>query len=174
MFKTPQISSNSAHDSPQLSSIDAHHHLWRYRLEEFGWLDESMSALRRDFLVPDLRDAMHVARIDAAVAVQARQTLDETEWLLDCADAFDPICGVVGWVPLLADDLVSLLDRFSGRGKLLGLREIVQAEPDGYLDQPAFDRGIGELTRRGLTYDLLIRDRQIEVSPALRRAAVGW
>lgn len=38
----------------------------------------------------------------------------------------------------------------------------MQAEPGGFLDQSSFDRGIAELTRRDLAYDLLIRDRQLQ------------
>ena len=34
--------------------IDAHHHLWRYTPEEFGWIDDRMSLLRRDFTADDL------------------------------------------------------------------------------------------------------------------------
>ena len=120
-----------------------------------------MQDLRRDFLASDLETEMRKAGIDSAVAVQARRTLTETQWLLDCADATSSICGVVGWAPLLSDDLSSALESFAGRPKLVGLREIVQAEPDGYLDQPGFDRGLAELTRRHLAYDLLLRERQL-------------
>ncbi len=100
--------------------------------------------------------------IDAAIAVQARQTLEETVWLLDCADHSDRICAVVGWVPLLAKDLSSSLDRLADRDKLVGVREIVQAQQQGFLDRPNFNYGIAELTRRNLTYDLLLRDWQLE------------
>jgi L-fuconolactonase len=141
--------------------IDAHHHLWNYHPSEFGWLNDTMAALRRDFCVADLQEVMSPAHIDAAIAVQARQSIMETSWLLDCADASDKICAVVGWAPLLARDLSANLDQFAVRSKLAGLREIVQAEPDGYLDQRAFDVGIAELTNRGLTYDILIRERQL-------------
>ena len=64
-------------------TIDAHHHLWRYTAAEYGWIDEEMGALRRDFLPSDLRAAMASAGVDGTVAVQARQTLEETRWLLD-------------------------------------------------------------------------------------------
>jgi L-fuconolactonase len=148
----------------QLSTlrIDAHHHLWNYRADEFPWLDESMAGLRRDFSVEDLHEAMGTAQIGAAIAIQARQSIEETGWLLDCADRTDKICAVVGWAPLLARELSSILDKFIARSKLVGLREIVQDEPDGYLDQRVFDRGITELTNRGLAYDLLVRERQLE------------
>jgi L-fuconolactonase len=142
--------------------IDAHHHLWNYSPEEYPWIDDSMAALRRDFNAADLHEVMRRSHVDGAVAIQARRTIEETSWLLDCADATDRICGVVGWAPLLANDLSATLDLFTSRSKLVGIREIVQAEPDEYLDHPAFDRAMTELTRRGLAYDLLIREGQLE------------
>jgi L-fuconolactonase len=153
---------NHAQSGPVQRRVDAHHHLWRYRSEELDWIDDSMAELRRDFLVADLESVMHSSNIDVAITVQARASTEETTWLLDCADGQEKIAGVVGWASLRSDDLPASLDQFASRGKLLGLREIVQAEVDGYLDQPSLDRGIAELTRRDLTYDLLIRDNQLE------------
>jgi L-fuconolactonase len=142
--------------------IDAHHHLWHFHEAEFAWIDDTMASLRRDFLIEDLCHALRSAKVDASVAVQARQTIEETEWLLKCAESTPAVCGVVGWVPLAADHLTAVLDRFMDHKKLVGLREIVQSEPDGYLDRADFNRGITQLTSRNLTYDLLIRESQLE------------
>lgn len=154
--------SNDEQSEPVPPRVDAHHHVWRYRPEEFGWIDDSMAALRRDFLLADLESVMHSSNMDVAITVQARASTEETRWLLDCADGQEKIGGVVGWAPLRSDDLPASLDQFASRGKLLGVREIVQAEVEGYLDQASLDRGIAELTRRDLTYDLLIREDQLE------------
>ncbi len=140
--------------------IDAHHHLWHYTLEEYGWISEEMKPLQRDFLPEDLRNAMHSAHVTAAIAVQARQTIEETEWLLACADRTPEIAAVVGWLPLKADDLSSLLDTVSAP-HLAGLRHVVQAEPEGFLDDPQFNRGVEQLLSRRLTYDVLIYERQL-------------
>ena len=67
-------------------TIDAHHHLWKYSAAEYGWISPEMSVIRRDFLPEDLAPVMHHFGIDGTVAVQARQTLEETEWLLGLAD----------------------------------------------------------------------------------------
>jgi L-fuconolactonase len=140
--------------------IDAHHHLWHYTPEEYEWIGEEMMPLRRDFLPEDLRAALRSANVDATIAVQARQTVEETRWLLACAVEAPEIAAVVGWLPLKADNLSSLLDEVSSP-RLAGLRHVVQGEPDGFLDNPAFDRGIAHLTARGLTYDVLIFERQL-------------
>ena len=67
------------------TTIDAHQHFWHYSDEEFGWISDPMAAIRRDFLPADLRPLLDAAGIDATIAVQARQTISETEWLLKLA-----------------------------------------------------------------------------------------
>jgi L-fuconolactonase len=127
-----------------------------------------MAALRRDFLPADLRRDMAGAAIDACVAVQARQTLDETQWLLQLADAHPFVAGVIGWVDLQADDAAAQLDRFAGHPKFLGVRHVVQAEPDDrFMLRPAFCRGISLLADRNLTYDILIYPKHLVAAAEL-------
>jgi len=146
---------------PTPERIDAHHHLWHYRASEFGWIGEEMATLRRDFLVDDLRRAAQLAGISGTVVVQARESLDETRWLLECARSSPIVCGVVGWAPLSSEKLPEILGGVDHADKLVGFREIVQGKPNGYLDQPDFNRGIRELTALGLTYDILIYEHQL-------------
>ena len=142
--------------------IDAHQHFWHYDPVEYEWIDGSMAALRRDFLPADLEPELRAAGFDACVAVQARQTLEETRWLLELADGHPFIAGVVGWADLQAPDLRAQLEPFAGRPKLVGLRHIVQAEPDDrFLLQPEFLRGVAALRDFGLAYDILIYPRHL-------------
>ncbi|GGG90722.1 amidohydrolase family protein [Silvibacterium dinghuense] len=140
--------------------IDSHHHLWRFS-DEYAWISDDMATLRRDFLVEDLRAEMRQVGISGAVAVQARQTLEETAWLLELATPASPVAGVVGWLPIAAEDFPSQLERFAANPRLRGLRHVVQAEPDGFLDAPEFNRGIASITHAGLVYDILIFARQL-------------
>ena len=145
--------------------IDAHQHFWRYDAAEYGWIDESMAALRRDFMPRDLEPMLRSAGFDACVAVQARQTLEETRWLLSLADAHPFIAGVVGWVDLQADDVRLQLERFAAHPKMVGVRHIVQAEADDrFLLRPEFCRGISLLHEFGLPYDILIYSRHLAVA----------
>src|SRR2546423_13333311 len=145
--------------------IDAHQHFWRYTPEEYGWIDDSMSGLRRDFLPEHLETELKRAGFDGSIAVQARQTLEETQWLLDLATSSPFILGVIGWVDLRASDVQPQLARFAGQPKLLGIRNIVQSEADErFLLQPEFLRGVGALAECDLTYDLLIYPRQLSVA----------
>jgi L-fuconolactonase len=142
--------------------IDSHHHLWKYSAEEYGWIDDAMDVLKRDFLPHDLIATMREAGIDGTVAVQARQTVEETRWLLDLADGCNAIRGVVGWAPIAESDLESVLEELRSHKKLCGLRHVLQAEPDeSYMLRPEFDAGIRMLRQYGLVYDILIYERQL-------------
>ena len=145
--------------------IDAHQHFWRYDPVEYEWIDGTMAALQRDFLPSDLEPELRGAGFDACITVQARQSLEETRWLLELADRHPFIAGVVGWVDLQAPDLRAQLEPLRERPKLVGLRHIVQAEPDPrFLLRPQFLRGVASLRDFGLAYDILIYPRHLPVA----------
>jgi L-fuconolactonase len=141
--------------------IDAHHHFWKYCAAEYAWIDDAMSVIRRDFLPSDLEKEIREAGIDGVVSVQARQTLDETRWLLTMAAQNDFIKGVVGWVPLTEAFVRDELDSLRGDPRLRAVRHVVQGEPDGYLLRKDFNAGVSILREMGLAYDLLIREPQL-------------
>ena len=144
------------------TTIDAHHHLWHYSAAEYGWIDDSMSELRRDFLIADLERELTGAGVDGTIVVQAQQTDEETRWLLSCAQETTRIFGVVGWADIAAEDFERGLERMAQQRPLVGLRHVVQGEADGFLDGSAFNRGIRAMRGKGLVYDILIYERQLE------------
>jgi L-fuconolactonase len=141
--------------------IDAHQHFWSYDASEYGWIDESMAALRRDFRPADAAREMAAAGVARSVAVQVRQSLEETRWLLSLARAHPFIAGVVGWVDLQSPGVSADLDALADERALVGIRHIVQAEPDGFMGRPAFHRGLAVLEARDIPYDLLVYARQL-------------
>jgi L-fuconolactonase len=151
--------------------IDAHQHFWRYSPDTHAWIDDSMAALRRDFLPGDLEPLLRGAGFDGCVAVQAQQDVAETEWLLALADGHPFIRGVVGWVDLRADNVREQLRRLASHPKLKGVRHIVQSEPDDrFMLRPDFMRGIAALAEFGLSYDILIYARQLPAAAELAAA----
>jgi L-fucono-1,5-lactonase len=145
--------------------IDAHQHFWVYEPREYEWIDRSMGVLQRDFLPGDLESELKRTGFDGCIAVQARQTLEETRWLVELAAQFPFVKGVVGWVDLRSPDLRAVLQSFAGNRKLVGVRHIVQSEPDDlFLLQPDFLRGIGMLEEFGLAYDVLIYTKHLGVA----------
>jgi L-fuconolactonase len=140
-----------------VETIDAHHHLWRYDAVEYAWIDDAMKRLQRDFLAADLIAEMAAADVDGAVAVQARQTLEETRWLLDIAEDCEAIRGVVGWAPIAGEEFPGVMEEFEERPKLKGLRHIIQGEKDEqYILREDFDAGMRSLQGSGLVYDILV------------------
>jgi len=141
--------------------IDSHHHFWKYTAGEYGWIDDAMKVIRRDFLTDDLRAEIRRAGVDGVVSVQARQTLEETRWLLDMAARNDFIRGVVGWVPLQLPTIGNVLAEFSNHWKLRAVRHVCQGEPDGFMLGREFNGGIAMLREFGLVYDILVFERQL-------------
>ncbi|MGC9261440.1 MAG: amidohydrolase family protein [Phycisphaerae bacterium] len=142
--------------------IDSHHHFWQYNPREYAWISATMTALKRDFLPADLYAEISAVGIDGVVSVQARQTIKETRWLLELARQHEFIKGVVGWMPLIADDVEFELERWSGNTKLKAVRHVLHDEPDdGYMLREDFNRGIEKLRKFNLAYDLLIFQRHL-------------
>ena len=142
--------------------IDAHHHFWHYNTQDYGWISDDMAVLRRDFLPADLKPELDRAGIDRVVSVQARQCVEETEWLLKLAEENDFIAGVVGWLPIASPDFPALLEKFAANPKLRAIRHVVQDEPDDrFILGEAFNRGIDRLLSSGLVYDILIFERHL-------------
>jgi L-fuconolactonase len=144
--------------------IDAHQHFWQYNPREYSWIDEAMASIRRDFLPANLQPLLENNGFQGSVVVQVRQTLEETHWLLKLADANPYILGVVGWVDLCSPELRMQLKSFAQSAKLVGIRHIVQSEPDGFLLKPDFLRGISVLEEFDLAYDILIYPKQLSTA----------
>jgi L-fuconolactonase len=146
-------------------TVDAHHHLWSYQPREYGWISDNMRQLARDFLPPDLLIETRSAGIDGTVAVQARQTLEETRWLLSLANDSAVIRGVVGWSPICSETFPAQLESLRQEQKLKGLRHVIQEEPDGnFILRPDFNRGISAMANSSLVYDILIFARHLPVT----------
>ena len=142
--------------------IDAHHHLWRYSAEEYGWIDGTMTPLKRDYMPGDFLEVMATAAIDGTIAVQARQDLAETHDLILLAEKNSFIEAVVGWAPIASDEFASCLERLSAYPKLKGLRHVIQSEPDDdFILRSDFNRGINTMLSSGLVYEILIYQRHL-------------
>jgi L-fuconolactonase len=141
--------------------IDSHQHFWNYSPEEYSWIKPEWP-IRRSYLPESLAVELNSCQMDGCVAVQARQSLEESQWLLDLADRFPFIKGVVGWVDLRAPDVAAQLARFAAHPKFVGVRHVVQDEPDNnFMLDSDFQRGISQLRKFDLKYDLLIFPRQL-------------
>lgn len=142
--------------------IDAHHHLWNYNQQDYGWIGEHMEVLRRSFAPNDLKAEMDRAGITYSVAIQARQSIEETQFLLSAAAKHPFIKGVVGWFPLTDPDVGKDLERFASNPRLRGVRHVLQDESDErYMLRDDFNRGISALRKLKLSFDVLIFERHL-------------
>jgi L-fuconolactonase len=142
--------------------IDSHQHFWIYDEARDSWITPDMQVIRKNFLADDLRPVLKANHVDGCVAVQASQSESETDFLLQQAEANGFVKGVVGWVDLRAEDLYEKLEKYSQFEKLKGFRHVVQGEPEGFLLQPNFIKGVGQLVAFGFTYDILIHRHQVQ------------
>ncbi|HMJ92371.1 MAG TPA: amidohydrolase family protein [Candidatus Acidoferrum sp.] len=141
--------------------IDSHQHFWRYSEAEYPWIRKG-TPLERDWLPRDLEAIASSVGVNGAIAVQARQSVEETRWLLQLAAESPFIKGVVGWVDLQSDQVEQQLAEFSTNKKFVGVRHVVQDEPDSqFMLKPEFLRGIGKLKQFELAYDFLLYPKQL-------------
>ena len=138
-------------DAHQHFEVHCHDHLDIFRMERWP-----VTTCRLNFSRTQPHDIM------GSVAVQAWQTIEETEWLLDLAANYSNIRGVVGWVDLRSPSVSEDLEKFSQNDKFVGVRHVVQDEPDPrFLLGSDFLRGLRQLPAYNLTYDILIFPHQL-------------
>jgi len=144
--------------------IDSHQHLWNFTEDEFSWLDAS---LQKSFLAEDLEETLADTKVAGTIAVQARCSLEENDFLINQAGETELIKGIVGWADLTAENAEETLDQLAAQPLIKGIREITQGTPDEqFLANEAFNRGVTLLESRSLTYDLLIFEDQLETASA--------
>ena len=142
--------------------IDTHHHYWKYNPVEYDWINDDMASIRRDFLPADLKETLDSAEVEGVITVQARQSLEETDWLLNMASENAFMRGVVGWVPLEDNNVLQILEKYSENKWLKGVRHVIQGEPDPeFILKNSFNAGISLLNTFDLVYDILIFEHQL-------------
>ena len=142
--------------------IDSHQHFWKYHPVKDAWITDDMKVIQSDFLPEHLHAILQENGVHGCVAVQADQSEDETQFLLDLAATHPFVKGVVGWIDLRADKLSERLDHFSQYEKLKGFRHIVQGEPDpAFLLREDFCEGVRTLMQYDLSYDILVYPIQL-------------
>lgn len=146
--------------------LDTHHHLWSYNADDYPWIPAD-TPLAQNHLLVELEEATSLAGVTGTIAVQARQTTEESASLLKIAHQSDLIRGVVGWIPLVSENVDEDLELFSDNPKFVGIRHVLQDEPDAYFLRDDFHRGLSKLPAHNLRYDILLYQHQIPVATKL-------
>ncbi len=146
----------SAKGAPMI--VDAHFHCWRLARGDYGWLTPALAPIHRDVTVEDWQREAGPLGVQGGVLVQAAPTEAETDFLLDAADRFEAVLGVVGWVDLLAGDAPARIARLAARPKLRALRPMLHDLPDpDWILQPALDAALRAMAAQDLAFDALVR-----------------
>jgi L-fuconolactonase len=152
--------------------VDAHHHFWDPARASYPWMTDDLAGIRCRFGPEDLRPLLAASGVDRTVLVQTRSSLEETREFLAIAAGTDFVAGVVGWVDLTDQDVGATLSRLRGSAAgatLVGIRHQVHDEPDPHwLLRDDVRRGLRAVGDAGLTYDFLVRVREL---PAALRTA---
>ncbi|WP_028559927.1 amidohydrolase family protein [Paenibacillus pinihumi] len=143
--------------------IDAHQHYWKVSRGDYEWLTPELPLLYRDYLPEDLQPHLRRHGLDKTIVVQAAQTLEETDYLLELAGSEESIAGVVGWLDLNDPDYQDHYERFSRHPKFVGFRMMIQemANAEDIL-QPHFVEAVRYFAERDIPVDLLVVSRQLD------------
>lgn len=151
--------------------IDSHQHFWQLGRFDYGWLDELQHApIRRDFLPSDLAPRIKEVGVDRTVFVQTQHNVEENRWVLRLAEDNPWIAGVVGWVDLASPKCEEQLLEFKDHPKFVGVRHIVQGEPDDdFIIRDDVMRGLAVLEKHRVPYDLLVFVQHLRHAPTLAK-----
>jgi len=142
--------------------IDSHQHFWQVGRFDYPWMSSDLGVLYQDYLPPVLEPILKANGVEKTVLVQASNSIAESNWLLELSDQFPFIAGVVGWVDLMNTNVADQINELARHSQFKGVRHLVESEPDDdWLAQPAVLRGLNELARHGLSYDLLVHTRHL-------------
>ncbi len=155
--------------------LDAHQHFWKKQtiinlLEGLGAPLDDFQAIIKDFSPQDLKPILDKLEVSETIVVQVNSTLENTRHFLDLADENDWIAGVVGWVDLADPEVETTLDSIQ-HPKLVGIRHQWHDEPDpAWIMQPTVLRGLREVAKHGLVYELLVKPREWSFVPKVVEA----
>ncbi len=156
-------------------TIDAHQHFWELGRFEYEWLRApALHPIRRDFLPADLQPLLRESGVQKSVFVQTQHNMAETRWVLDLAETYEFIAGVVGWVDLAAVDCEDQLLQLQSHPKFVGVRHVTHDEPDDdFIVRPDLLRGLKVLEKHAVPFDLLFFVRHLPHAAQLAQQLPG-
>lgn len=147
--------------------IDTHQHLWDLKQLKLSWLDEAPDILRQNYRPEEYAQATQGYNIKAVymeVDVVPQHHDKEADYVLGLARSGESVtvAAVIGGRPN-DPKFAEYLDRHLAGGHLKGVRQVLHNEktPPGFCLQDDFVRGIRELGKRGLSFDLCMRPTEL-------------
>ncbi|MCX5466824.1 amidohydrolase family protein [Acinetobacter nematophilus] len=145
--------------------IDSHIHFWKYNPIEFPWMTGDLSVIAKDMSPEDLL-AQLPAKIEGLIAVQARPSWQENEYLNGLAEQHSIIKGIVAWFDFEKDAQMQL-EKFIQNKRIKGFRHMIQDEPDPtayMLNNHQFNVGVEKIQQAELLYGVLIHQKDLHAA----------
>lgn len=145
--------------------IDSHIHFWKYNPVEFPWMTDDLSAIAKDMSPEDLFMQLPT-RIEGLIAVQARPSWEENEYLNGLAEQHSIIKGIVAWFDFKKDAEMQL-EKFKQNKRIKGFRHMLQDEPDPtayMLNNHQFNLGVEKIQQAELLYGVLIHQKDLDAA----------
>lgn len=137
--------------------IDTHVHIWNLAKAEYDWLKNDTSILNRSYEIEELEAEQKDTAITGGVLVQAAGNFEDTNLMLQVANATGWIKGVVGWMPLKDPSFTATaLKEYLGNPYFKGVRHQIHDEPDPqWLLQPVVTQSLSVLAAYDVPYDVV-------------------
>jgi predicted TIM-barrel fold metal-dependent hydrolase len=169
--------------------IDAHHHIWR--LAATPWLNGppvprifgAYEPLRRDYMIEEYLAEARPCGVTRSVFVQVNVApgaeVEEVAWVQSVADRAGFPQAITAFADLAAPDVGDTLDRALAGGNVRAIRQQIHwhekplyrfaPRPD-VMNDAAWRRGLREVARRGLMFELQVFAGQMADAAALAQA----
>ena len=142
--------------------IDSHQHFWKASRGDYHWMSPAVGVLYRDYLPADLQPLLKKNKIDKTILVQAAQTKEETDFLLELAAQHDFIAGVIGWLDMESPAFPRELERYSQNPRFLGIRPMLQDIPeDDWILRPRVLQSLKLVAERDMPFEFLTYTRHL-------------
>lgn len=152
--------------------VDSHLHLWDPAVLTYPWLEGALDWAFAEVEINE--EQLQGVSEEAAIFVQAdpieEHTLDEVRWVDSVALAAGVVAIVAGaWLDRGAETEAHLT-ALAEHERVIGVRHLLQGEPDGFATTDAFIAGARAVASRGWTFDACVRAHQIPDVTALAAA----
>ena len=158
---------------PYPEIIDAHQHVWDLDRARYDWLTDEMRPIDRTMTEDEVLPQLQRAGVQGVVLVQAADEVADTELMLDVAERYPQVVGVVAYVPLEQPEQVAAqLEQLASRSVVVGVRNLIHTRPDpDFLMWPAVAESLDLVAAAGLAFDVVSAlPRHLELVPLLGEA----
>ena len=144
--------------------VDSHQHFWDPHELNLPPVLAREQVLNRAYMPEDLAEEIKRVGVDYTVLVQGLpQEMAINDWYFRESSNCDFIAGVVAWVNLLEPaGIAASLDKLQREPKFVGIRHVVELEPDvEWMLQAPVIESFREIARRGIPFDMCVHPKHL-------------